>query len=234
MTLAAPLRVGVDLAPPAPMCFGVPGTPEFKGFEVDLIHAIAERLGRPMQAEASLWAELLDRLNGDALDLICTAVTVTPERQQRFEFSEPYLRTRLAIVCRRDRPVRALTPRAHRVAVRVNTPAERHARQAVPREVLSLHFNDEIYRTLEDDRVDAVVDDHPIGAWFAAQSPLLTVGAPVPDTDAVYSLAFRRGNVVLKDTIDRVLREVFADGSYARFYDTWMAPIVGDACDVTR
>ena len=37
------LRVGVDAAPPPPLCYGVPGDPEFKGFEVDLMHALAER-----------------------------------------------------------------------------------------------------------------------------------------------------------------------------------------------
>lgn len=36
--------VGLDAAPPPPLQFGPPGTPDFKGFEVDLLTAVATAL----------------------------------------------------------------------------------------------------------------------------------------------------------------------------------------------
>ena len=38
------LSVGVDSAPPSPMQIGRAGTPEFSGFEVDLLNGIGARL----------------------------------------------------------------------------------------------------------------------------------------------------------------------------------------------
>lgn len=232
MSPSSPLRIGVDLAPPAPLCFGVPGTPEFKGFEVELLHALSIRLERPPSFEVSLWTELLDRLESGHIDLVCTAATITPERERRFLFSTPYLRTQLVLICRRDRIVTELARFDGRVAVRPGTPAETYATRHGAR-LSTMHLNEEIYRALEEGSADAVIDDLPIGAWFAAQSPALHVGARLAGTDALYGLVCARDAVALKHGLDAALGAMFRDGTYAELYDTWLAPVVGRACDVT-
>lgn len=234
------LRVGVDLAPPPPMCFGLPGEATFVGFEVDLLQAIGARLDRTLACEAALWADLLERLETDALDLICTAVTITPERLERFRFSVPYLDTGLTLVSPRTRPVAtraalAAAP-APRVGARINTPAERLARASVGAGgvVSTFHHNEEVYRALGDGALDVVIDDWPIGAWFAAQSPDLAATGIVDGTAAHYGLAMRRDDAALAEAVNATLAELFADGSYAASYRRWMVPIVGESCEVTR
>ena len=231
--LAPPLRVGVDSAPPPPMCFGVPGSPEFRGFEVDLVNTLAARLQRPLHCEASLWVDLLERLTSGDLDVVCTAATITPERERRFRFSRPYLRTQLALMCRRDRPVSTLSGFAGRLGVRPGTPAEAYGVSHAPA-LSRFHFNTEVYQALEERSIDAVVDDLPIGAWFAAQSPMLRVGAPLDGTDAVYALVLSKEAAALKLAVDAALGAMFDDGTYARLYDAWLTAVVGDACDVTK
>jgi ABC-type amino acid transport substrate-binding protein len=225
------LRVGVDAAPPSPLCYGVPGDPEFKGFEVDLMHALAERLERPLTFHASLWTELLDRLQAGQLDLICTAATITPERERQFLFSAPYLRTRLAVISRRDEAVVGLTGFSGRVGVREGTPAETHATNCGLQPV-RFHFNDEVYLALEEGTLDAVVDDLPIGAWFARQAAALQL-ASLDGTDAQYGLVIRRDAPELKAALDRAMRSVIIEGTYSRLYERWLKALVGDACDVT-
>jgi ABC-type amino acid transport substrate-binding protein len=225
------LRVGVDAAPPPPLCYGVPGDPEFKGFEVDLMHALAERMERPLTFHASLWTELLERLQADQLDLICTAATITPERERQFLFSAPYLRTRLAVISRRDDAVVGLTGFSGRVGVREGTPAEAYAVDCGLRP-LRFHFNEEVYRALEERTLDAVVDDLPIGAWFARQSAALQL-ASLDGTDAQYGLVIRRDAPDLKATVDRAMCSAIIEGTYTKLYQRWLKAIVGDACDVT-
>jgi polar amino acid transport system substrate-binding protein len=225
------LRVGVDAAPPPPLCYGVPGDPEFKGFEVDLMHALAEQLERPLTFHASLWTELLDRLQAGQLDLICTAATITPERERQFLFSAPYLRTRLAVISRRDEAVVGLTGFSGRVGVREGTPAETHATNCGLQPV-RFHFNDEVYLALEEGTLDAVVDDLPIGAWFARQAAALQL-ASLDGTDAQYGLVIRRDAPELKAALDRAMRSVIIEGTYSRLYERWLKALVGDACDVT-
>lgn len=226
-----PLRVGVDTAPPPPMCFGLPGTNAFTGFEVDLLDSLAARLARDLAFEASLWTELLARLNAGDLDLVCTAATITPEREERLLFSRPYLRTALALVCRRDCPIATLEGVSGLVGARANTPAEAYALARTTR-LSTFHFNTDAYRALEDGTLDAVVDDLPIGGWFAAQSRALLVGAQVPGTEAEYGLVFARSQTALKRAFDSALVDLVQTGIYGRLYEQWMAPVVGDACDI--
>jgi glutamine transport system substrate-binding protein len=229
---APPLRVGVDAAPPPPLCFGVPGDRDFKGFEVDLLRAVAARLSRELAWVASLWTELLETLQHGELDAVCTAATITPEREQRFAFSLPYLRTQLALICHGERPVSTLTGFEGHIGVRPGTPAEAYAERSGAR-VSRFHFNEEIYRALAERSLDVVVDDLPIGAWFAAQSAELRIGATLEGTGAMYGVVFARDAVALKAEFDGVLRSLLADGTYARLYDAWLKPLVGAACDVT-
>lgn len=233
MTGRSPLlRVGVDAAPPPPLCLGVPGDSDFKGFEVDLMHTLAARLQRTLTFEASLWTNLLERLHAGELDLVCTAATITPERERRFLFSAPYLRTRLAVICRRDEPVLSLTGFGGRVGARAGTPAEGYA-VASGAQPSQFHFNEEVYRALEDRALDAVVDDLPIGAWFAAQSPALRVGASLDGTEARYGFVMSRDAGTLKEAVDAAIDAAVEDGTYARLYDTWLRALVGSACDIT-
>lgn len=227
-----PLRIGVDAAPPGPLCLGVPGEVTFAGFEVDLMHALGDRLGRPVVFDALRWTELLAKLDTADLDLVCTAATITPERARRFLFSTPYLRTQLALICRRDHVVTGLEGGSVRVAVRPGTPAEAYATRHRA-EASTFHMNTEIYHALEEGSVDAVIDDLPIGAWFAAQSASLHMGARLPGTDALYGLVLARDNQPLKGAIDAALQTLFQDGTYARLYDAWLVSLVGRACDIT-
>jgi ABC-type amino acid transport substrate-binding protein len=48
------LVVGVDQAPPAPMNFRLPGSPEFRGFEVDLTNAVANHLAIDVECDDSI------------------------------------------------------------------------------------------------------------------------------------------------------------------------------------
>lgn len=250
--LEPPLRIGVDLAPPPPMCYGLPGEPDFVGFEVDLLQAIGARLGRAITAEAALWAELLERLDTHTLDLICTAVTITPERETRFAFSRPYLATGLTIVSRRDEREPPASPEAlgalpssARIGARINTPAERLARRAAGNggaHVATFHHNDEVYAALRSGSVAAVVDDWPIGAWFAAQraadavtpAAALVAHGIIPGTEARYGLAMRRDDAGLVAAVNGALDAIISDGTYASAYRAWMWPFVGNTCDVTH
>jgi ABC-type amino acid transport substrate-binding protein len=104
------LLIGVDKAPPAPLNFGLPGSPDFYDFEVDLTAAIGARL-----------------------DLVCGAATVTEARRPIVAFCEPYLDVHLVLVAR-DEPeplqLDELTDRD--VGVRAGTEAEHYVRARVP------------------------------------------------------------------------------------------------------
>jgi glutamine transport system substrate-binding protein len=217
------LVVGVDESPPPPLCFGLPGTPDFRGFEVDLLQALAARLDLDLRCRSALWSVALAELQAGGLDMICTAATITPDRQRVVDFSDPYFETELALIVRRDRPVRwpaELTGRT--IGVRVATTAEEFVRaQNLPAAVRTFDFNVDAYQALRDGQVDVVVDDQPIGAHFARTQDGLALGAPLPGTGFQYGLVFAKGNDQLRSAVNGALAGLRADGEWERIYRRW-------------
>ena len=96
--------VGIDDSPPPPMELGEPGSAEFSGFEVDILEAVAERLGLTLRYRRAVWSQILDELDRGLIDVVCTAATYTPERARQFDYGRPYLDMALGVVVRDDAP----------------------------------------------------------------------------------------------------------------------------------
>ncbi len=216
--------VGVDASPPPPLCFGLPGAPDFRGFEVDLLGAIAARLGATMCYRSAPWREILAELQAGRLDMICTAATITAERRRIVEFSDPYLETTLALVARGDRPIaQADDLRGKTIGVRVATVAENFVRERChPGVVLTFDLNVDAYQALRDGRVEAVVDDWPIADHFTRSVDGLEAVVPIPEVGFAYGIVFARGNDALRAAVNAALAELQADGTRERLSRRWL------------
>jgi ABC-type amino acid transport substrate-binding protein len=221
------LSVGVDSAPPCPMQIGCAGTPGFSGFEVDLLNEIAARLKLSVRYKSALWAEITDALRRGEIDCICTAATITPERQRDFAFSEPYLHLTLAVVTAGEfilDPHRRLDAQLEnkRLGVRIaTTAAEYITRHFRPSSVRKLHFNDEAYQDLKAGKVDAVLDDSPIAQYFARSVPGLRQPIAIGGTDSCYGIIVRKENTELRGKINVALKSLEADGTSSSLRSKW-------------
>jgi polar amino acid transport system substrate-binding protein len=217
------LTVGVDESPPPPMCFGLPGTPEFRGFEVDLLDAIALRLGVTLRCESALWSEAFEALQAGRFEMICTAATITPQRRQSVDFSEPYLETELALIVRRESSIRYLDDLTGRsVGVRIATGAEEFVREHCrPAIIQTFDLNVDAYQALRDGQVDAVIDDQPIGTFFAHAVKGLSVAPPLAGTGLQYGMVFAKGNDRLRLAVNQALANLRTDGTWERLRRRW-------------
>jgi len=215
---------GVDEAPPAPLNFGLPGSPDFRGFEVDLMHAVAGRLGLVPRFRSALWSEILAELTLHRLDVVCGAATETPERARVVTFTRPYLEITLVLVRRSGEPADDLRQLAGRnVGVRAGTEAERYLRTQVPTaKVRTFELNTEQYAALASGAVDAVIDDAPIAGHFARSTPGVTVVAALPGTRAHYAFVVAPDRETLRVALDSALMELETDGTLSRLRQTWM------------
>jgi glutamine transport system substrate-binding protein len=94
------VRVGIDDAPPAPMQLGNPDAGDFRGYEVDLLEEIGRRVGFRLSFRRALWSVIIRELMAGDVDLVCSAATVTAEREREVDFCVPHLRLALAVVKR--------------------------------------------------------------------------------------------------------------------------------------
>jgi ABC-type amino acid transport substrate-binding protein len=213
------VTVGLDASPPVPLHTGHPG----EGFEVDLLQAVAHRIGVGVRYESALWREIVERLVRHELDMVCSAATITEERRQLVDFSIPYLDFPFAIVVHAaGPPIQSPADLADKViGVRIATTAEQFVRQLPSRAVHTFDFNTEAYADLDARRLDAVIDDHPIARGFERLLPTLRVAATIEGTNSQYGIMFAKGNDGLRREVDDALRQVSGDGTHAALCRRW-------------
>lgn len=219
------LRVGVDQWPAPPMCFGLPGTAAFRGFEVDLLKALAGKLGLALGCESIDWTASLAQLQDGRLDMLCRAVTITPQRSRFVEFSDPYIETELTLVVRRDSSIRGPGDLIGLgVAVRRATVAEEFVRTNSPAAtVCTFDGHAELYRALADRAVDAVVDHTQIARYFVRADAGLRMSGPLEGTRLRCGMVFASGNDALRLAVNRALAELQAEGASEAFHRLWFS-----------
>lgn len=109
-----PLLVGTRVAPPFAM---KTADGEWQGIAIALWDHIARRIGRDYQLRQTSLAGMIDDVAAGKLDLSIAAMSVTPEREMRVDFSHPYFRTGLGGAVA-HRPWSGLTATMHALSSR--------------------------------------------------------------------------------------------------------------------
>ncbi|GMA31678.1 amino acid ABC transporter substrate-binding protein [Litorihabitans aurantiacus] len=63
---------------------------ELTGYDVEVIEAVAAELGREVEFSETQWDAIFAGLEASRFDVIANQVTVNPERQEKYDFTEPY------------------------------------------------------------------------------------------------------------------------------------------------
>lgn len=218
------LRVGVDLAPPEPLQIGDPGSSDFRGFEVDLMNAVASLLGVRLHFQRAPWSQILGKLRSGSLDLVCSAATITENLKLYLDFGLPYCAVSLSIVSPKEHvwnSRKALTGK--RVAVRAGTTAELFVRKyCASKRIATFETNTKVYEALLSHRADVSVDDQPIALALVRKYPGLRVSRAIPGTKSHYAMVFRKGDP-LRGKVDNVLRLLRRNGLIAKLGECWFA-----------
>lgn len=220
------LKIGLDSAAPFPLHSDY-NSAVFEGFEVDMIHAVAEVLDLELHYEVSLWQNILEKLYKGELDMICSAVTMTSSRKMILEFSDPYLQFRLAAVVKQGESLSSISDfKDKRIGIRIATEAEKYVMATFPSN-LTFHAetNNELYQKLLAGRIDVLIDDSPIVGGFLHQHSDLAIGMFMPETDSQYAIAMKKGDLALKQQINETLDLLKENGTFDAIYEKWFNDI---------
>lgn len=72
------------------------------GFDVDLSYELGKLLGLEVELVNTAWDGIFAGLEKDQYDVIISSVSITPERQEAYELTEPYISNALVIVVKND------------------------------------------------------------------------------------------------------------------------------------
>ena len=219
------LTVASDV-PYAPFEFTDPGSTEVKGFDVDLVKAIAATQGiTDVQFVDQSFETIILSVRQGRFDMSASSWTITPERAKQADFGDPYFSANQAFLVPKDSTVAKLDDLTGKtVGGQRGTVGVDLARTIPGAEVLTYDTTDDAFNAVAQGRLDAAVTDFPVVAYAAAQKPTLKVAFEQPGNLAL-GLMFPKDNPALRDAFNEGLAEVRADGTYDTIYTTWF----GDA-----
>ncbi len=218
------LTVGSDVPFP-PFEFRKGG--EMTGFDIELVEEIARRLGLMPEFVDTDFETIFTQLAAGRWDMVASASTITPEREQKVDFTIPYYRAQQALTVNVEETPDIKSPEdlseGDVVAVQRGTTGESWAQENLqPKGVQVRSFAEapDTYTALEAGDVTGVIFDEPSAADEAKRRPSLRVVAVI-DTGEEYGFGVNPRNKTLLREVNRVLRAIIDDGTYARIYRKW-------------
>jgi len=197
---------------------------EVKGFDVDLLTAIGEKLGLEVVFMTEIFDTLIPTLKaGGKFDVIASGMTIKPDRQLEIDFSDPYYDSNQSLVMPKGSTYNGpedLTGK--KIGVQSGTTGEAWAKENIQDATL-VPFNSatDAFAALQAGNVDAVVNDLPVSAELLKEDDRgMEIVAQIP-TGEQYGFGVSKDNPGLLAAINKALAELKADGTYNEIYQKW-------------
>ncbi|MEL7052261.1 MAG: basic amino acid ABC transporter substrate-binding protein [Cyanobacteria bacterium J06588_5] len=196
---------------------------ELDGFDIDLFKAIGEKSGKTIEFENLPFDSLIPALQGGTIDAAISGMTITEEREETVDFSDPYFNAGLAIAVQESTTdIKTLKDlEGKRIAVQIGTTGADTANEVPDAEVTTFENAPLALQELANGNVDAVINDAPatLDAISTGNLPNITVVGELL-TEESYGIAMPDGSENV-EIVNTALAEIKADGTYAELYRKW-------------
>jgi polar amino acid transport system substrate-binding protein len=225
------LTVGSDTTYP-PQEYIDTTTKQATGFDVDLITAIAQRMGLKANVVTTSFDTIINSLVAKRFDVVISAVSVTPERQQKVDFV-PYFNAGESLLVKIGNPsnIKSTTDLCgQKVGVQngtieqtdlntANTACKNAGKPAI--EITALTNQTDVIQLLASGRVVATYQDSPVTDYFNKQHPgQFAVGGSVVNA-GLEGIVVRKGDTAMFNAMQTAFNQLKADGTYNSLIQKW-------------
>jgi polar amino acid transport system substrate-binding protein len=195
------------------------------GFDVDMIDLVAKELGVTQAIVDTPFEGIQsgEDLNARKCDIAAAAMTITPERQEKIDFSEPYFDANQALLTKKGSGIESFDDlQGETLGVQSGTTGKDYAEENAQGvelkdyEDLALQLS-----SVKNGQVPAAINDIPVLLDFAKQNPDTEVTATF-ETGEQYGFATKKGtSQELLQVVNDVITKARADGTYDQLYEKW-------------
>jgi len=189
------------------------------GFDVSMAKAIAAKMGLEVQFVDTAWDGIFAAVATRKFDCIMSSVTITPERQNAYNFSKPYIQNTLAIVMPKNSPIKVRSPQdlaGLGVAYQEETTSDHYMEELAKKGLKFTPYEyDKVMYCFDElrlGRVDAIITDLLVAYEYLARfSDFFEIVWQGGDEE--FGICMRKGNDALTEAIDKALDELFEEGT---------------------
>ena len=199
---------------------------ETKGFDYDVMSAMGEQLGVEVEFVTTPFDSIIPALAAGNCDVIASAMTITDERAEQVNFTEPYFDADQSLLVLKENEEKFATLEDltdATIGVQVETTGATYAAENTPEGATVKEFQtgDEMFPALISGDIDAALQDLPVNAYRATTDPEQFVVTETFPTGEQYGFAVAMENTALLEALDAALAASKEDGTYDAAYATW-------------
>ena len=199
---------------------------DFSGVGADMGRALAAELGREVEFRNINFDGLIAALKSGSVDMVISSMTANDERRKSIDFSDPYVKTGIAILANVKSPVQTvedIKAPGRRIVVRLGTTGESYARANLPQAtIVALDSDTACVMEVVKGGVDAWIYDQLSIMNYQARHPETTRALLKPLREEVWAIGLRQGDDELKAKVNEFLRKFRADGGFQRLAEKHM------------
>jgi polar amino acid transport system substrate-binding protein len=200
-------------------------TKEIVGYDVDMIKAIAKKVGLQIKIVNTPWTGIFAALNNGDVDLVISGVTINDKRKQSYDFTTPYFEARQLIAVQKESNAKSLKDLAgKKIGVVTGSTGDDTASREFGKtnpDIRRFESTPVVISELANNGLDAAIGDNGVIAFRVQEhKQLKTVDDPSFPKE-YFGIVVKQGNKALLDKLNTGLAAVKADGSYAQIYKKW-------------
>lgn len=206
---------------------------ENQGYDVYLAKRIAkDLLGDENKVEYVLVeaANRVEYLESNKVDIILANFTVTPERKEKVDFANPYMKVALGVVSSDGLPIKSVEElKGKKLLVNKGTTAESYFTKNHPDiELIKYEQNTETFAALTDGRGDALAHDNTLLFAWAKENPGYTTFITSLGDEDTIAPAVKKGDTELLEWLNKEIDTLTSEGFFKEAFEKTLVPAYGD------
>ncbi|HBL07225.1 MAG TPA: amino acid ABC transporter substrate-binding protein [Clostridium sp.] len=203
---------------------------EIVGFDIDLAKEVSKRIGKQVTFQPIDWSMKESELNSGKIDLIWNGYSITKERKEKVNFTNPYLENRQVIITLVNSKINS---KVDLKGMNVGAQNQSSAVDAINKEekllktfkdgkVYTFETNNEALMDLEAKRIDAVVADEILARYYINKKGEGKFKILNDDFgDESYGVGIRKGDEELLEKLNEAFEDIKKDGTAKKVSDKW-------------
>jgi polar amino acid transport system substrate-binding protein len=197
---------------------------EIVGLTIDVLTAVAQKAGIEVKFVNTPWEGIFNSLQQGDRDMLASSITITDERKQTMDFTNPYFDAYQLIAVKQNSKVAKFDDlKKLKVGVQTGTTGDEAVTKLLGKTSTAIKRFESTplaLKELEAGGVDAVVADNGVVVNYVtnnADAKFKTVSdkAFVPEQ---YGFAVKKGNTELLEKLNKGLADIKADGTYDQIH----------------
>lgn len=199
----------------------------YTGFDIDLMREIAQGMGLELSVQDSGFDALQSgaALAAGQCDIAASAMTITEDREENLDFSDPYYDSLQSLLVPSDSDIASIDDLSgKKLGVQQGTTGKAYAEENTPEDTQLISFpsDAELYSAIQAGNIDAILQDLPVNLNHTQEGDYEIVEEY--DTQEQYGFAVKEeGSEALLEEVNAQLQELRDNGTYDKLYDKYFS-----------